>query len=101
MEEGGGHHLVVFPGDLALSCARLILPLLPHHHRAQNLCAACCCGAVPEGCFEIDKLGDASCGASELRMLAMLRCGADRLAQSCRGGPWPAIPSPGLQSTLV
>ena len=27
MEEGGGHHLVVFPGDLALSCARL-LPLI-------------------------------------------------------------------------
>ena len=29
MEEGGGHHLVVFPGGLALSCAGLILPLLP------------------------------------------------------------------------
>ena len=69
MEEGGGHHLVVFPGDLALSCARLILPLLPHHHhRAQNRCAACCCGAVPGGCFELISwamraAGRASCGA--------------------------------------
>ena len=67
MEEGGGHHLVVFPGDLALSCARLILPLLPHHHhQAQNSRTACCCGAVPEGCFEFDKPRNVSCGTGEL-----------------------------------
>ena len=66
MEEGGGHHLVVFPGDLALSCARLILPLLPHHHRAQNCIAACCCGAVPKGCFEFDKPSNVSCETGEL-----------------------------------
>ena len=74
MEEGGGHHLVVFPGGLALSCARLILPLLPHHHhRAQNRCAACCCGAVPEGCFEIDR--PLKCELWDGRV-AMLRCGS-------------------------
>ena len=73
MEEGGGHHLVVFPGGLALSCARLILPLLPHHHRAQNSGAACCCGAVPEGCFEIDR--PLKCELWDGRV-AMLRCGS-------------------------
>ena len=82
MEEGeGGHRLVVFPGGLALSCAGLILPLLPGEDRAQNSGAACCCGAVPGGCFEIDKPSDASCETGELRCFGLLRR-RDRSAQS-------------------